>query len=165
MGIRDQRVALEWVRDNIAGFGGDPNHIVLGGQSSGADSGNAMLYTHKEDPIAIGAVFQSGTVQIIGASTSNQDSEFIRVANSVGCADSANRTRELECMQKTDADILHRAISNSTLNAFGAPPGGSPMVDNETLFTLQEYDARGRAGRFAKIVWKPSLSYYGSYRS
>lgn len=152
MGIRDQRVALEWIRDNIAGFGGDPKHIVLGGHSSGADSGNAMLYTHSEDPIAIGAVFQSGTVQIIGAATSDQDSEFIRVASAVGCADATNRTRELECMQKTDAKILRQAISNATMNNFGSAPGGAPMVDNETLFTMDEYDVRGKAGKFAKLV-------------
>ncbi|KAJ3494921.1 hypothetical protein NLG97_g3763 [Lecanicillium saksenae] len=150
LGIRDQRVALEWVRDNIAGFGGDPTRIILGGQSSGADTGNAMLYSHADDPIVSGIALQSGSVQIIGAAETNVDSEFVRVAEALGCQN-VDRATELDCMRGIDAGILHQAVSNQTFNAFGRPPGGAPMVDNATLFTLQEYDVRGRAGKFAKV--------------
>jgi carboxylesterase type B len=34
-GLRDQRLAIEWVRDNIEQFGGDPHKITIFGQSSG----------------------------------------------------------------------------------------------------------------------------------
>ncbi|KAJ6786102.1 hypothetical protein PWT90_10597 [Aphanocladium album] len=150
LGIRDQRVALEWVRDNIAGFGGDPTRIVLGGQSSGADTGNAMLYSHADDPIVKGIAFQSGSVQVIGAADANVDAEFVRVAEAVGCHN-GNRAKELNCMRGISAERLQKAVSNQTFNAFGSPPGGAPMVDNVTLFSLQEYDARGRAGKFARV--------------
>jgi carboxylesterase type B len=35
LGLRDQRAAVEWLRDNISGFGGDPEKITISGQSSG----------------------------------------------------------------------------------------------------------------------------------
>lgn len=126
--------------------------MILGGQSSGADTGHGMLYTHADDPIVVGIALQSGTVQVIGAATQNVDGEFVRIAKSVGCANSSNRHKELQCMQGIDAGVLKRAMSNSTFNHFGSPPGGSPMVDNLTLFTKDEYLRRGTAGHFAKIV-------------
>ncbi|TKY89758.1 hypothetical protein EX895_001543 [Sporisorium graminicola] len=41
--IHDQLMALQWVRDHIAAFGGDPNHITIFGQSAGAQSVTALL--------------------------------------------------------------------------------------------------------------------------
>jgi len=38
LGIMDQRLSLEWVRDNIAYFGGDPSRIMIWGQSAGEES-------------------------------------------------------------------------------------------------------------------------------
>ena len=37
-GVLDQIAALEWVRDNVRGFGGDPERVTIAGQSSGGGS-------------------------------------------------------------------------------------------------------------------------------
>ncbi|MEU4671214.1 carboxylesterase family protein [Amycolatopsis sp. NPDC023774] len=56
LGIADQLAALEWVRDNVAAFRGDPGRVTLAGQSAGAQSTLALWSA----PRAQGLVHQIG---------------------------------------------------------------------------------------------------------
>ena len=82
-GLLDQRLAVEWVRDNIAQFGGrislplrnksrprvfklcslgDPKRITIFGESAGAASVDYYAYAWTKDPIVNGFIAQSGAV-------------------------------------------------------------------------------------------------------
>jgi hypothetical protein len=65
-GLLGQRLAVEWIRDNIAAFGGDPNRIVLYGDDAGATSVDLYTFAWTKDPIASGFIAQSGTEAIRG---------------------------------------------------------------------------------------------------
>jgi para-nitrobenzyl esterase len=69
LGILDQIAALEWVRDNIAGFGGNPADVTIFGESAGAFSVGMLLGTPVADGLFQRAILQSGAASVAAEPT------------------------------------------------------------------------------------------------
>lgn len=59
-GIGDQIVALEFVQSHIAQFGGDPNRVTIGGQSSGSSAVCSLIVSPRATGLFHQAVAESG---------------------------------------------------------------------------------------------------------
>ncbi len=64
-GNLDQQFGTQWVKRNIAAFGGDPNNITIGGQSAGGGSVLNQLASPQNDGLFQKAIIQSGIITMI----------------------------------------------------------------------------------------------------
>lgn len=60
IGTQDQVAALDWVRDNVASFGGDPDNVTIFGESAGGMSVGTLLATPSAEGFFHKAIPQSG---------------------------------------------------------------------------------------------------------
>ncbi|KAG8808918.1 hypothetical protein FRC17_003702 [Serendipita sp. 399] len=144
-GLRDQRLAIEWVNKNIAAFGGDPNRVTVGGQSAGSGSISGYLYAHPNDTLISGAILMSGQAPL-QTLVSPGPSTFPTISSAVGCPlRGDNYHAQLLCVKQKNTTELTTALAQLEIAAIG------PVVDNQTVYSVAEYKTRGRRGQFAKL--------------
>ncbi|KAL6171404.1 hypothetical protein ACJQWK_02423 [Exserohilum turcicum] len=139
-GILDVDKALQWVRDNIAQFGGDPDHVVFGGHSSGSVMVDYYLWNHPDTWLA-GAVQMAANAKS-GPAYAPTNQVLDIVAQEVQCPTGKG---QLDCLRKVDMYALQTASFNASLNTYF-----TPVVDNITRF--QDLEARFAAGKYASHV-------------
>jgi para-nitrobenzyl esterase len=124
--LRDQIRALEWVRDNISRFGGDPERVMIFGESAGGVNTCALYTSPSARGLFSRALIQSGGC-IAGARAAGIDATA-RLAEAAGCATAGDLVGCLRA--KTPFELL-AALPADVTGLTNADFG--PVVDGEVL--------------------------------
>ncbi|MFT4143548.1 MAG: carboxylesterase/lipase family protein [Mobilitalea sp.] len=144
-GLLDQILALKWVNENIADFGGDPDMVILMGQSAGGKSVANIMVTPAAKGLFHRAIIQSGSVQCIrDTHTATMLAEL--VLEKLGVADTPKEVlkksgEEVIAAQKEAYEVIDRA------HLFG------PVMDGLTILEEpKEYIEKGRVGDIPVLI-------------
>ncbi|KAG0349434.1 hypothetical protein BG005_010979 [Podila minutissima] len=153
--FRDQILALQWVKKNIASFGGDPNKVTVFGESAGGTSIRALLAAPSTWDLYKGVIGQSDPINI-GFKTPDSATKITEYfLTALGCG-----TADLACARSKSVDEVLVAQSTANTKALADDKWTTwalverPTIDGDLI--KEEFSALVKKGIYntaADIMW------------
>lgn len=119
-GLRDLVRALEWVRDNVAAFGGDPARVLLFGESAGALNTCALVSSPAAAGLFFAALMESGGC--VADTRAEAEADAAALLEGTACAGQAD---EIACLREmSPAGLLDAYPPEVDVGGLGPTPYG-----------------------------------------
>ncbi|XP_044757493.1 juvenile hormone esterase-like [Coccinella septempunctata] len=156
-GLKDQNMALRWIKANIRSFGGDPDRITLFGQSAGSSSVSYHIQSDMSAGLFSGAILESGTSLCLWSFSRGGPQTAIQVAASFNI-DINDSQSIVNGLREVEAKELHKRAMDiqSTALVVNNPRDGliyAPVIEPKhegAFFTERSYELL-KKGKFARV--------------
>lgn len=108
LGLRDQMIALRWVKENIAAFGGDSEKVTIFGQSAGGIMTSILLLQPQISNLAAAAIIQSGAGAALPFFTPERNEKAWNTFVSFvpGCSSWVGTSFSMTCLRKANTSAI-----------------------------------------------------------
>ncbi|KAH8358651.1 hypothetical protein KR093_001645 [Drosophila rubida] len=159
LGLKDQRLALHWIKQNIAQFGGNPHKILVMGHNAGAASVHLHLLNSSFQRLASAAVSISGTALDPWVVQKGAAIRAYELGRAVGCGLLEVSEELKSCLKQKNASDIVRGVQNLlVLDYIPFAPFGpvvEPSTANDPIITQHPIDIL-KSGNASTVRWLAS---------
>ncbi|MET4780138.1 carboxylesterase/lipase family protein [Glaciihabitans sp. UYNi722] len=141
LGLRDQVAALQWVRDNIPAFGGNPDNVTLFGESAGGNAVTTLMTVPSARGLFARVIAQSSPPNAVYPAeiTAEWAQEYLELLSEEvddSSTDSTSSEEAADLLLSSDVEDLVRATTRMQLRTPDHAPGTislCPVIDGNFL--------------------------------
>ncbi|XP_037718539.1 esterase 6 [Drosophila subpulchrella] len=157
-GLKDQRLALQWIKQNIASFGGQPENILVVGHSAGGASVHLQMLREDFGQLAKAAISFSGNALdpwVIQQEQGARGRAF-ELGRILGCGLAADSETLKKCLKSKPASEIVTAVRNFLIFSYVPFAPFGPVVepsDAPEAFLTQDPTEVIKSGKFGQVPW------------
>ncbi len=130
LGLLDQQAALQWVKANVASFGGDPGNVTIFGESAGGISVCAQLVSPGSAGLFEKAITESGPCNLAPSTLRSAQTQGRELADKLGCPPGH---KVIACLRSKPAQQVIEALPPDPSFLFGDGADWGPVADGVTV--------------------------------